>query len=286
MIIVKMEGIPETTPMSHNKENAAFSHAGQKMVKYGSFDSATKVKRLRISKSCHSWQTYGSYLNAGNAGFFISSPGSSNTLTGTMYTASEGVRTSVSGMTSFSDSVFDGEYLTPIGGSRASLNETKNVDYYDSNSDSGSSDGHDFQKENALNEERLKDIKLQRESSKSSIKRKLIKGINGKSKRKGRLKDSKECVNDNNKDEVKNNVYNVAPVTGILKKSVSNDSADRPQTKLEARQKRDPVPRRDKAESEPLIGGTKALLVKKVSRQISFRRRCTLSFVIIYMRVI
>ena len=277
MIIVKMEGIPETTPMSHNKENAAFNHAGQKIVKYGSFDSATKVKRLRISKSCHSWQTYGSYLNTGNAGFYISSPGSSNTLTGTMYTASEGVRTSVSGMTSFSDSVFDGEYLTPIGGSRASLNETRNVDYFDSNSESGSSD-HDFQKENALNEEKLKDIKLQRESSKNSIKRKLIKGINGKSRRKGRLKDSKECVNDNNKGEVKRNVYNVPPVTGILKKSVSNDSADRPQTKLEARQKRDPIPKRDKIESEPLIGGTKALLVKKVSRQISFLRRYNLSF--------
>ena len=264
MIIVKMAEIPEPTPNTHSKENAIFSHAGQKMVKYGSFDSATRIKRLRISKSCHSWQAYSSVLSTGNAGYYISPTGSSNTLTGTMYTASEGVRTSVSGMTSFSDSVFDGEYLTPIGGSRTSLDEARGTKN-DSNSDSGSTDGYDFQKENALNEEKLKDIKLQRESSKDSLKRKLIKGLNGKSKRKGRLKRSKECVFESNKDGSKNKQENAPSVPGILKKSISNDSSAKSQTKMEFLQKRESIPKRENAEIEPLTGGTKALLVKKVS---------------------
>ena len=254
-MIVKMDDIQEqTSQISHrNKENLVFSHAGQKMVKYGSFDSATRIKRLRVSNSCHSWQAYNSVIT-GNTGYYISPPGSSNTLTGTMYTASEGVRTSVSGMTSFSDSVFDGDFLTPVGGSKTSLDEKKKTKKSD-NSDSGSTDEYDFQKENALNEEKLKDIKLQRESSKDSLKRKLIKGLNGKSKRKERIKRSKECVFEINKDKNGRNNYIKPTVPGILKKSISCDSGATSQTKME------PLPTPEKAE----IGGTKALLVKKVS---------------------
>ena len=237
-----------TSVNEHNRLNTV----GQKLIKYGSFDSsAMNNKRLRLSKSAYSWQSCPSTGITFNLGAYLS-PGSSNTLTGTMYTASEGVRTSVSGMTSISDSIFDGNFLTPVGGSRNSLQEdtTVNKSY---NSSSGSFDDFDLEKENALNEEKLKDIVLQKELSKDSLQSKSVNGINGKSKKKGRLKRSK----DKHFEEVcrSKSESNKKPVVqGILKKSVSCDSG-----KFGVRQKN------SNAEAKQIVGGTKALLIQKVS---------------------
>lgn len=249
-----MDESKEETICHQEEATHRFKYAGLKMVKYGSFDSATtKMKRLRVSNSCHSWQSYPSSGIKMNTGAYFSPSGSSNTVTGTMYTASEGVRTSASGMTSFSDSVFDGSFLTPIGGSKTSFERMteKNNSYH---SEFGSTDEFDLEKENALNEEKLKDIKLQKDTSKDSIKRKIFNGISNRNKRKSKFKSSKENLLEQTSNERKSDKPPRRSVPGILKKSVSSDSG-----KIPSKQ------RDNKVEMQPILGGTKALLVQKVS---------------------
>ena len=244
------------TPTQTDTENFKFGSDRKKIVKYGSFDSATTTsKRLCLSNSNYSWKSYPSSGITFNAGAYLSPNGSSNTLTGTMYTASEGVCTSVSGMTSFSDSVFDCTFLTPIGGSRTSF-ERDMATSKSYHSNFGSRDDLDLEKENAFNEEKLKDITMQRENSKDSFKNKIFKGINNKSKKKGRLKRSKESVFEvfvegNTREKVHKHVKSSVP--GILKKSSSCDSESVP------------LRRRDNhVEPKSGVGGNKAVLVQKV----------------------
>ena len=120
-------------------------------------------------------------------------------------------------------------------------------------SSSGSAEEFDLEKENALNEEKLRDITLQKEISKDSLKSKIVKGINNKSKKKGRLKRTKEMQNDQVFKRNKIDKAEKPAKHGILKKSVSNESG-----KYDVREKE------SHDETKPIVGGTKALLVQKV----------------------
>lgn len=223
-----------------------------------------------------SWIACNSNLDNSNySGMFLSPNASSNTLTGSMYTASEGMHTSRSGMTTYSGNA--DFYLTPQISSLASfqtseISSLNQVVYYSCHSnlklmlENENNEVLEKEKEdNEANESRLRDIEINSKdvkSHKESFKSKLLKGVykrhsskkkrshehnpdlNGQTNHKVQMvaKTDDNCVRTNTAPKV---------IHGILKSSVSSDSDSYRHGNRQS-------------DNNVKLGGTKTLLIEKV----------------------
>ncbi|KAL4216319.1 hypothetical protein ACF0H5_024045 [Mactra antiquata] len=237
-----------------------------------------------------SWIGFNSNANSSDySGMFLSPYGSSNTLTGSMYTASEGMHTSRSGMTSFSGNT--DFYLTPQISSLASfqnsdISDLDHMVYYSCHSNLKlmleNENNEDLEKEkndNELNEIKLRDIKVNTKDTKDekpkrdSFKNKILKGVykrNSSKKKRAHEHAQQQSFHEHaqkqslNLPPDKNFVQMVAKtddigtkqtapkvIHGILKSSVSSDSDSYRHGN------------RQSEASTVKLGGTKTLLIEK-----------------------
>lgn len=202
----------------------------------------------------------------GNGNFFLSPYASSNTLSESMYTASEGLQRSRSGITSLSeytDCLYRsaGNSLTKTPSAISSLDQLtfhschSNLKYL--------AEKEDIEcLENALNEQKLKGM-VQNGARKNKLnkKQKLFKLSNKRHKSEKKHQSDRENTNHIKRAVVKTKMAADSSVVihGILKSSVSCDSNIHVDNKQAL-----------KKETAMATGGTKALLIKKVCINIRY----------------
>ena len=198
---------------------------------------------------------------------FLSPNESTNTLTESMHTASEGMRSSRSGITSFSGNT--DFYMTPNEASFASfahsdLSSLDRLVYYSCHSNlklmlenENNEQMESECKENEENETKLRDMEsINKVTSKGSLKSKIFKGIqkrhSSKKKPSHEHTPNQRVVNQPVqlvvKTDIRSNQVTSRVIHGILKSSVSSDSDCAKQL-----------------EPDYKIGGKKTLLIEKVS---------------------
>lgn len=234
--------------------------------------SATKIrKQMSLPESSYDVQVSSMSHNssivsgANQQSMFLSPNASSNTLTGSLYTAYDGMHESRSGMTSFSGNT--DLYMTPTVASFASfqhsdLSSVDHLVYYSCHSnlrlmlENENNETMETEcKDNAMNETKLRDIRAaSKVSSTGSIKSKILKGIQNRSSSKKKHSHEhtqnkfQEPVNLVVKtDEKQQTQAGSKVIHGILKTSGSSESESIKNRELEVKK-----------------GGTRSFLIEKV----------------------